>query len=185
MENVLDMFRLDGKVALVTGCAGSYGRTYSYGHQAVVGLLQAGADVWIASRTLKKNEEYAAMLKEQGFDKEEWMKGFTQLCLVVEDPEALVEKMDPGDMKSFRRVFTKSGEFGVSILVSAPRKIFTSAEPDILTDAVLSAAQVLALDGRPSDYVRGYSLSDPEAATLLDENEIVWIRQDDMRVIRV
>ena len=123
--------------------------------------------------------------KEQGFDKEEWMKGFTQLCLVVEDPEALVEKMDPGDMKSFRRVFTKSGEFGVSILVSAPRKIFTSAEPDILTDAVLSAAQVLALDGRPSDYVRGYSLSDPEAATLLDENEIVWIRQDDMRVIRV
>ncbi|MBQ7669951.1 MAG: SDR family oxidoreductase [Clostridia bacterium] len=69
MENVLEMFRLDGKVALVTGGAGSYGRTFSYGHQAVVGLLQAGADVWIASRTLKKNEEYAAMLKEQGLNK--------------------------------------------------------------------------------------------------------------------
>ena len=113
------------------------------------------------------------------------MKGFTQLCLIVENPEVLVEKMDPGDLKSFRRIFTKSGEFGVLILVSAPRTLFTLTVPDILTDAVLSAAQVLALDGRPSDYVRGYSLSDPEAGTLLDENEIVWIRQDEMRLIRV
>ena len=123
--------------------------------------------------------------KDPDFDKEEWMKGFTQLCLIVENPEVLVEKMDPGDLKSFRRIFTKSGEFGVLILVSAPRTLFTLAVPDILTDAVLSAAQVLALDGRPSDYVRGYSLSDPEAGTLLDENEIVWIRQDEMRLIRV
>ena len=60
MKNVLDMFRLDGKVALVTGGSGKYGS------QIVLALLQAGADVWVASRTLEKNVAFAEELKAQG-----------------------------------------------------------------------------------------------------------------------
>lgn len=63
MTNVLDMFRLDGKVALVTGGAGKYGS------QIVYALLQAGADVWVASRSLEKNEEFAEKLKKEGYTK--------------------------------------------------------------------------------------------------------------------
>ena len=60
--NVLDMFKLDGKIALVTGGAGNYGR------QMVEALAEAGATVWTASRRLEPNEELAAELRAQGYD---------------------------------------------------------------------------------------------------------------------
>ena len=57
------MFKLDGKVALVTAGAGLYGS------QMTLALLQAGADVWIASRSLEKNEAFAEKLRAEGYDK--------------------------------------------------------------------------------------------------------------------
>ena len=58
--NVLDMFRLTGKVALVTGGAGNYGR------QMTLALAEAGATVITASRNLESNEAYAAQLRQEG-----------------------------------------------------------------------------------------------------------------------
>lgn len=60
--NVMQMFDLTGKVALVTGGAGNYGK------QMVEALAEAGATVWTASRTLEKNLELAASLREKGLD---------------------------------------------------------------------------------------------------------------------
>lgn len=58
---VLDMFKLDGKVALVTGGAGNYGR------QMTEALAEAGATVWTASRHIDANEKCAAELRERGY----------------------------------------------------------------------------------------------------------------------
>ncbi|MBO4633625.1 MAG: SDR family oxidoreductase [Lentisphaeria bacterium] len=54
--NVLEMFSLKGKVALVTGGAGHQG---GYGAQISEALHEAGATVYIASRNREKLEEYA------------------------------------------------------------------------------------------------------------------------------
>ncbi len=61
-QNVMDMFSLKGKTALVTGGAGKYGS------QMVIALLQAGATVWVASRSLDTNTAFAAQLRAQGYE---------------------------------------------------------------------------------------------------------------------
>lgn len=62
--DIWDMFSLKGRVAVVTGGSGKYGK------QIVLALAEAGAKVYTASRSIKSNEEYAESLKEKGFDVE-------------------------------------------------------------------------------------------------------------------
>jgi len=60
--NVLESFSLKGKVALLTGGAGLYGR------QIVAALAEAGAKLYIASRGLEALEKVAAEERARGFD---------------------------------------------------------------------------------------------------------------------
>lgn len=60
--NVIDSFKLTGKVALITGGAGLFGR------QIVIALAEAGARTIIASRGLDAIEAQAKELRSQGYD---------------------------------------------------------------------------------------------------------------------
>ncbi len=60
--NTIERFSLKNKVALVTGGAGLYGR------QIVLGLAEAGATTYIASRNLDALEALAAEHRNQGHD---------------------------------------------------------------------------------------------------------------------
>ena len=62
--NVLESFALDGRVAVVTGGAGLYGR------QIVEELAEAGAQVFTASRGLAALEEFASELRDRGLQVE-------------------------------------------------------------------------------------------------------------------
>ena len=62
MRNANDLFRLDGRVAIVTGGRGLYGAGISEG------LCEMGATVIVASRNGEKCEEFAAALREKGYD---------------------------------------------------------------------------------------------------------------------
>ncbi len=60
--NVLESFSLKGKVALLTGGAGLYGR------QIVAALAEAAAKVYIASRSIETLKKVAEEEQERGFD---------------------------------------------------------------------------------------------------------------------
>ncbi len=56
--NAIDLFDLSGKIAVVTGGAGLYGK------QIIDALSSAGATVYMASRNKEKNESVAKMFSE-------------------------------------------------------------------------------------------------------------------------
>ncbi|MDD5727633.1 MAG: SDR family oxidoreductase [Victivallales bacterium] len=60
--NVLETFSLKGRVALVTGGAGLYGR------QIVESLAEAGAKTYIASRNIEALEKVAEEIRHAGYD---------------------------------------------------------------------------------------------------------------------
>jgi NAD(P)-dependent dehydrogenase (short-subunit alcohol dehydrogenase family) len=60
--NILDQFSLQGKVALVTGGAGKFGR------QIVAAVAGAGAKTFVAARSLDATEALAAEYRDQGWD---------------------------------------------------------------------------------------------------------------------
>ena len=62
MKHTKELFSLEGKVAIVTGGRGLYGAPISRG------LCEMGATVVIASRNGEKCEEYAAKLREEGYE---------------------------------------------------------------------------------------------------------------------
>ncbi|MCD2118936.1 MULTISPECIES: SDR family NAD(P)-dependent oxidoreductase [Rhodococcus] len=58
--SVLDRFRLDGRVAIVTGASSGLGVAFTRG------LAEAGADVVLAARRVDRLEETAALVRETG-----------------------------------------------------------------------------------------------------------------------
>lgn len=123
--------------------------------------------------------------KEPDFDQAKWLEGFTQLCLVIPDLPEAAAAMEEDDRKSFRRIVTKSGGLGLTVLAGADREVFSAPEPDLLTDAVLSAGQVLALDGRPREYAPKQELDHPDADLPLDGGEAVWLNGGELKVVRL
>lgn len=62
MAGILDRFKLDGKLAVVTGGNGKYGK------QMVIALAEAGARVCIASRNASKDLDFADSLRMRGLN---------------------------------------------------------------------------------------------------------------------
>src|SRR5262249_46648677 len=63
LMSILDRFSLKGKIALVTAGAGPL-----FGSSLSEGLAEAGATVITGSRSLTRNEEFAAGLRSRGYD---------------------------------------------------------------------------------------------------------------------
>ncbi|RYU12230.1 SDR family NAD(P)-dependent oxidoreductase [Nocardioides iriomotensis] len=105
---VLDMFRLDGKVAVVTGASSGLGVAFA---QA---LAEAGADVALGARRVERLEETKALVERAG------RRAITVATDVArpEDCQALVDAA----MEAFGRVDVLVNNAGVGTAVPATRE---------------------------------------------------------------
>jgi len=90
-KTVLDLFRLDGKVALVTGGARGLGRTMA------LALAQAGAEVALAARNLGPCEETASATADASGRR---CRGYQADVTVAADVERMVTEIE----KDFGRI---------------------------------------------------------------------------------
>jgi NAD(P)-dependent dehydrogenase (short-subunit alcohol dehydrogenase family) len=106
--SVLDLFRLDGKVAIVTGASSGLGVTFA------VALAEAGADLVLGARRVTGLEETKRLVEATG-----------QRALVVETdvarPEDCQRLVDSG-LESFGRVDVLVNNAGVGTAVPATRE---------------------------------------------------------------
>ena len=108
MPGVLDRFRLDGKVAIITGASSGLGVAFA---QA---LAEAGADVVLAARRRDRLEQTVALVRETGRD-----------ALAVEadvtDPEAC-QSIATAAVEQFGRIDTLINNAGLGTAVPATRE---------------------------------------------------------------
>jgi NAD(P)-dependent dehydrogenase (short-subunit alcohol dehydrogenase family) len=90
IEEIKNLFDLRGKVAIVTGGSGGFGRA------AAIGLAVHGADVAVTSRTLSSLEETAGEIRKQG-------KKALPISCDVTDPKS-VEQMVNQTVKEFGKI---------------------------------------------------------------------------------
>ena len=119
------------------------------------------------------------------FDNEKWLKGFAQIVLVIERLEEVSAHMSDSDRRFYRRVLTKADGLGISIIAGISRDCFSASDADMLTDALRTAGHMLALDGKPSEYISGYYLEDPDADLVLEKGEAAWICQKKLKIVRI
>ena len=140
---VTDMFRLDGKVAIVTGASSGLGVAFAQG------LAEAGADLVLGARRADRLADTAALVEAAG-------RRALTVATDVADPDSCQALVDAA-MEEFGRVDVLVNNAGVGTAVPATRET-----PEQFRQVDRRQPQRLLLDGaglRPGDAARARASS--------------------------
>jgi NAD(P)-dependent dehydrogenase (short-subunit alcohol dehydrogenase family) len=138
---VLESFRLDGKVALVTGGARGLGRTMA------IALAEAGAEVALAGRSAAPCEETASHIAKATNRR---CRGYTADVTRAGDVERLVETVE----RDFGRIDILVNNAGTNI--RGPVEQLTEADWDTVIDTNLKGPFLCARAVGPRMVARGW-----------------------------
>lgn len=156
--SVIDRFRLDGKVALVTGAGRGIGRA------CALALAEAGADVVLAARTMTQIEDVAEQVRAMGrqaepvaFDVMD-LDRLSELVAVATSRfgglDILVNNAGGSAPKPFLSTSTRSFEKAFSFNVTTAFELTRCAVPAMLERGSGSVVNISSAAGRVPD--RGF-----------------------------
>jgi NAD(P)-dependent dehydrogenase (short-subunit alcohol dehydrogenase family) len=140
-KSVLDRFRIDGKVALVTGGARGLGRTMA------VALAEAGADIALAGRSKDTCQEAADGIASATGRK---ARGFAADVTKIADVEQLAEDVE----QEFGQIDILVNNAGINI--RGPIQQLTEADWDAVIDTNLKGPFLCARAFGPRMVSRGW-----------------------------
>jgi NAD(P)-dependent dehydrogenase (short-subunit alcohol dehydrogenase family) len=121
--SVLDRFSLKGRVALVTGGAGAL-----FGSCISEALVEAGATLITASRSLEKNKVFAENLRQQGFNAHGMQLDITDLESISRLHDQVVKQFGGLDVLVNSAFVQRTGSFETE----RPEDWLTSAKGDMV-----------------------------------------------------
>lgn len=158
---ILDLFSLQGKVALVTGGAGLYGR------QIVAALAEAGAETYVASRNLDACEARAAEHKGRG-------ENVTALQYDQADEASILALRD--------EILARSGKIDVLVNNSVARPMKNGYLSDASTFA--ESMQVNATGLFVITRAFGYAMAERENGSIINMGSIQGVVGPDPTIYR-
>ena len=121
--NILDRFSLKGRVALVTGGAGPL-----FGSSISEALVEAGATLITASRSLEKNKVFAEKLRRQGFNAHGMQLDITDLESINRLHDQVLERFGRLDILVNSALVQRVGSFETE----TPEDWLASAKGDMV-----------------------------------------------------
>ncbi|MEO8763880.1 MAG: SDR family oxidoreductase [Ginsengibacter sp.] len=164
--NVMDLFSLKGKVILVTGGAGNYGRSITEG------LAQAGGTVIIASRDINRLQKVSARFRDDGLDVHEMLGDQGDSESIIKLREQISKKFGRLDVfvnnavsRPMKGYNAPIGEFAESMKVNATGMMFILREMTALIvqgggGSVINISSMMGMFGPDLSNYEGTSMGD-------------------------
>jgi len=160
---ILERFSLKGKIALVTGGAGLYGR------QIVAAVAEAGAQTYVASRNTAELEKMSSLKREEGYEVTALKVDLGNEESILMLKENIIEKAGHVDilinnavLRPMKSWFDDASKFSESMNVNATGLfIITRAFGDIMAKqgngSIINIASIQGMVGPDTSLYEGLS----------------------------
>lgn len=133
----------------------------------------------------ERQESRKKRRKESGFDEQEWLGSYMQICILIRDVPELVEKLDSEEQKKLFQIITKSAGLGVILIASGTAKGLKKAEENLVISRLLKSRCVILADGNPVEFTLfQYEDASVYADVRLDTDDAALIQNGKLRFIR-
>ena len=149
------------------------------------GEVQAELDKLIRILNERKKSRVTKQ-NEPDFDADQWLSGYTQICLLIDDLPEFSNGLLSEQQKGFARIFTMAAGLGIMIITAADPSLLNNAETDPVLAAAVSSRKALAIGGTPAEHTAFRTdIKDPRLGITMEEEEAAFFSQGELQMIRL
>lgn len=155
----------------------------------IIRLTKENCEVELAKLAEQLNERQKhckEKQKEADFDKQKWIQGYMQICILIENLPELAIHMGKDQLKRLSTIFSKSRGFGTIILATGTREGLKDQTDNVVVKSAIEAGHVIIAEGNPMDYTFLDQQQFPvQANAVLDEDEAVLLQEESFRFVQI